>query len=452
MKHLFFNSISLIVIAIILFTSCEKEENIEPTGTGKVQFSIEASLLKTSNDVNSLSSSVVGAILSVKDESGMRIIISEVFKIYKFGEAYISEPIALSNGNYSLSEFILIDMNGEAVYAAPIEGSERAILVNTPLPIDFVVDIDQVTKVVPEVLSVENSTPEDFGYTTFSFEQVPVIDFLVGVFNYSEATQNLELTNANLMVSSQGEILFDSPIDALTNKITVNGEKSEYKVTITKPGYVSYAYTFSADSLASHFDYPLIVVLEEGNQVIIQPGATEGKDAFVSSYYPDKNYGNHELLQSLSWTISGSEVDLRSYLSFDLSALPEGCQIIDAKLSLYEHHTSGVPSDGHSTLTGSNESYIKRVITSWDESTISWNNQPGYTDENYVIIPESSHPFEDYIDIDISQLVRDIFNNPTESFGIVISLVDENPYKALYFASSDYSDATKHPKLVITYE
>ncbi|MBO3802906.1 MAG: DNRLRE domain-containing protein [Candidatus Brockarchaeota archaeon] len=57
----------------------------------------------------------------------------------------------------------------------------------------------------------------------------------------------------------------------------------------------------------------------------------------------------------------------RGFIKFDLSNIPPGSKINDARLYLYKY----IPSDSPRTYRCSN------VISSWSEDTVTWNNQPG---------------------------------------------------------------------------
>ncbi|SDK34622.1 hypothetical protein SAMN05421823_102515 [Catalinimonas alkaloidigena] len=194
-------------------------------------------------------------------------------------------------------------------------------------------------------------------------------------------------------------------------------------------------------------------LLPAGDQtLVLQPNSVDGKDALVNLQYPNTNYGQSERLQSLSWTIDGSNVILRSYLAFDLSGVPVGSQITSAKLSLFAYHDGTLPSEGHSHQSGSNSAYIQRVTTFWDEETITWNNQPSYSIGNQVVLPQDTSALQDYVGIDVTGLIQDIKNNPAEGHGMVISLVEESPYRGLSFASSDHDVKEKRPMLTVTYK
>ena len=58
---------------------------------------------------------------------------------------------------------------------------------------------------------------------------------------------------------------------------------------------------------------------------------------------------------------------------------------------------------------------------------------------------------QDYIGIDISDLVRDIYNSPTESFGFMLRLKREDGYRRMFFATSDVDEENMRPKLDIYY-
>lgn len=182
--------------------------------------------------------------------------------------------------------------------------------------------------------------------------------------------------------------------------------------------------------------------------LILKPSGEEGKDALISSLDPSENYAEHPDFTSLSWTNSGDLVDFRSLIDFDLSSIPNGAAVEYAKLSLYSYNS---PSNGsHSTKSGSNESVLSRVTSSWDENTVNWNNQPNSVAENQIYLPSSSNSIQDYLDIDVTNLIEDMISEDT-SYGFLLKLVTEQSYRSMLFASSDNSDATLHPKLEICY-
>ena len=183
--------------------------------------------------------------------------------------------------------------------------------------------------------------------------------------------------------------------------------------------------------------------------IVLQPDEDTSKDALISSLEKSKNRGFYPDFVAMSWTVSGDPVDYRSLIEFDLSNIPSGAVINSAYLSLYSHDSPGLGS--HSTTSGSNESVLSRITSSWEENSVTWNNQPTTTTENQVFLLESSSSTEDYLNIDVTDLVLDMIADSANSHGFLIKLLTEQHYRSLVFAASGHSDSDLHPKLEVTY-
>lgn len=89
----------------------------------------------------------------------------------------------------------------------------------------------------------------------------------------------------------------------------------------------------------------------------------------VKAGYADKNSPNAAFPNDTYCYVNGSNsYQYRSFLQHDFSGIPCGSKIISAKLYIYPRSgNDNVNSGGHKFDT---------VISEWDESTLSWNNQP----------------------------------------------------------------------------
>ena len=174
--------------------------------------------------------------------------------------------------------------------------------------------------------------------------------------------------------------------------------------------------------------------------ITLQPGPAEGKDALVSSFFPESEYGSG-LIIDVGNTADGTI--LRSYIQFDLSSVPENARVIDTDLLLYQYNTSGT------------EDFIidlHKVTSEWQEGTINWNSQPTYSTE-----AECSRTI--YVgqviwkDWDMDDLVQGWLNGTISNYGMALIDTDETSVNTIaYFHSSDYiDDTTKRPKLVVDY-
>src|SRR5207302_3584445 len=105
----------------------------------------------------------------------------------------------------------------------------------------------------------------------------------------------------------------------------------------------------------------------------------------------------------------------------------------------------------HSSLSGSNEAVLQRITAAWSESTVTWNNQPATTNQNEVILSQSTAIHQDYLSIDVLNLVNDMLQNPSSSFGFMIKLQTEIRITTMKFETIDNADCNIHTKHVITY-
>lgn len=136
----------------------------------------------------------------------------------------------------------------------------------------------------------------------------------------------------------------------------------------------------------------------------------------------------------------------RSLIEFDLSYITD-TNVVVAYLSLY----SPQKSVGHKFSDGSNASYLQRIVSEWP-LYLSWRRQPYISHLNQVLIPASSSQYQDYPNINVTAIVRDMLVRPTKSFGFLFSLQTEEPERSMMFCSPFFQDSIKHPRLSIYFE
>jgi Secretion system C-terminal sorting domain len=103
----------------------------------------------------------------------------------------------------------------------------------------------------------------------------------------------------------------------------------------------------------------------------------------------------------------------------------------------------------HHTLSGPNNFWIERVTANWNELNVTWNNQPPTSNVNRVSMPASTSPTENYLNTNVTQLIKDMISQ--NNFGFMLRLDNEDPYRAINFCSSDHTNPNLRPKLSITY-
>jgi len=184
--------------------------------------------------------------------------------------------------------------------------------------------------------------------------------------------------------------------------------------------------------------------------LVLQPDST-GKDCLLYDLAPTGGMPDNPEFDACAWTIQGMPMRLRSLIDFDWSQVPANATVVSATLTLYNNPTStnGFQNGEHSHYSGSNAAWLQRITSPWAEN-VSWSAQPSTTTLNQVTLPQDTTPHQDYV-IDVTQLVIDQIDNAGSSFGFMLRLQTEQQYRLLAFASSDYPDPAKRPKLEIQY-
>ena len=163
------------------------------------------------------------------------------------------------------------------------------------------------------------------------------------------------------------------------------------------------------------------------------------------------NVSSHDIdLDAQAWTKGGTPLTVRGAFKFDLSAIPANATIVSAKLSLYSNPT---PINGDQIVANSganNAMYIRRITTNWSGTTATWQTQPSTDISSQILIPHTSQPFLDLIDVDVKNLVSTMVS--TNNYGFMITLQNEVTLTTRQFCSSNHSNAAKRPKLVVVYQ
>jgi hypothetical protein len=162
----------------------------------------------------------------------------------------------------------------------------------------------------------------------------------------------------------------------------------------------------------------------------------------------DASDENAPEFEAEAWTHNGDPSYFRGLFRFDLSSIPSTATIVSARLTLYSNPTPINGNQVDANYGTNNSMYIQRVTSAW-APTVTWQNQPPTTTTSQLSVPSTTQSRLDLIDLDVTNLVKDMqqFGN----YGFMIRLQSETILTSRIFCSSKYSDAAKHPKLVIQY-
>ncbi len=332
--------------------------------------------------------------------------------------SFLADPTTIMEGESSTLSWAISDTSVEVYWADIDNGIE-------------IVDLNGETTVSPTKTTTYTLTVfHSMGHTT---ESVTV--YVVK----AAGSIDVNSTPAAAKVSLDGE-----DTGQVTPTILTNIEAGNHVVEIDLFGYKVWEDPAVA-VIADQTTY-LEPVLTPASLVTItiQPGPTDGKDALVSTYSPNTNYGNGVIID-----VGNNDVAiLRTFLEFDLDAhnysVPVDAVVVDAELWLDLYSTPYEEEDIEVTL--------HRVMTKWEEDTITWNSQPDYSTE-----AEASQTLfvgeKGWIVWDIGDLFQDWVYGTIPNYGMVLKDTDETSNNTIgYFHSSEYpTDPNKRPKLVVSF-
>jgi hypothetical protein len=455
--------ISLVLPSVFIIYSCKKN-NGDSTGKGKVEFSIGLPGNAGTKSAAVLDSSTLSyqIMISVEDMAGNAVLTDKLIPLYTFGTGFLSDNVELNTGEFQLTKFMVINPSGEVVYAAPKVGSPLAYLCTHPLPFNFNILSNQVTKVLPEVLAVGDQTPDKFGYASFGVEIIKAIDlWTMCVIDNPLLMAPTQITTAKLTVSVPNGWHYTYMLEAAINHLLLRGGSEVYYFVLEKEGYQPQEMQFNVkDLLATTKENPLLLKIpydSRFNVFVLQPGPETGKDAMISNLDPDKNFGDYKYFEAtfLTEPVLAVMRSNRSLIAFNLDSLPKSVVIKKVTLQLaYDlpvpfdstYITDIYPSPGVVWYGG----VLQQIIEPWEENKVTWNTQPKTIEANQVFIP----PFirnVNFIEVDVTKLFVSVSATPLPNWGMLFRLWPVDKFPGFRFASSDFAVPNMRPKLTIYY-
>jgi hypothetical protein len=461
----FIRSLTLILLVVFAFSSCEKNSD---TSKGTAKFSIAS--IEQSNQLKSAwaDTDLVSyhLLVSVEDSDGTSVLSDHLVPVYLFGPGYISEELEMNEGDYFLTEFMLIDPSGAVIAATPVEGSPLAYLVNDPLPLEFSIEGGTATLVSPELLAVGSHTPGDFGYISFGGQIIKPLDFYTVciIDNPLSMSPVQPPVTADLTVVAGNNWRYRFRLEASVNHLIIRGGYEYYTFLLEKEGYLPQKFEFTARELrATTETSPLMLKIPydsgQWKVLVLQPGPEDGKDAMITNLDPGENFGAHKYFEAtfISEPVLTVMRSNESLISFDRNSLPKSATIKRVILNLWYDlplvwdSTIFYPAGG-----GSIEwcgGVLQKIIEPWEEDKVTWNAQPKTTEANQVYIS----PFilnTNMITVDVTKLyVQDPLTDAPDipGYGMFLRLWPREWVPGFRFASSDFTEARMRPKLTIYY-
>ncbi len=192
--------------------------------------------------------------------------------------------------------------------------------------------------------------------------------------------------------------------------------------------------TVDEDFMArTDIQYPLVI-----DPTVTISGANVTTDTCIDQQYPNSNY----YLSGNLWTGGAYGTNaMRSYLKFSLPGTIRAQMVTRAELNVKKQ-------DGYSNPTI--RAYY--VANDWTPSLVTWNNNPGFEDDDEVLSCNFVATTDNWYKSEITYFVRNWLLNPDENYGTLLKEPAEaNTAQKTKFYSSDCSTAAYKPYIVIYY-
>lgn len=243
MKNIFIY-LGIILLALSLQMCSEENPPVKP---GRVQFSFKpdaASNGRVTELFPWVPDSMMVLYVTIQDGAGEDVYFREEVSILRMGDRFVTTPLALEEGDYEITEFMLAYRGYDIWYATPMEGSPLASLVSDPLPIAFSVTGNVVTDTDVEVLDVRAHETAYFGYVTFDIVDVPFPQFQLAIFKHTDG--GIVLSGGHVYVLQNEDTVFHEYLPAGVNDILLPDVNLDvhYTLIIEEEGYERYEFVF----------------------------------------------------------------------------------------------------------------------------------------------------------------------------------------------------------------
>ena len=259
-------------------------------------------------------------------------------------------------------------------------------------------------------------------------------------------------TEAELFIDEEGSIHFGKAVIPHAFMYDARGSVSdnvEYALEQTENGYIL---TITPDRSWLEDEARVYPVVIDPTVITDSPTYGDVSDAYVREALPNFN-SNYYYLMHAGNDVSDPELHkLRYFLRINnLPVLPKASRVLSAIVSL-QQAGNGYWYSFNSTYTSRLTVTAKEVTSSWSESTLTWNNQPSFSDIVIDYVVSSSATAGCYLDFDITSCMQKWYENTSTNYGIVFqTTTEEYDGFTTFISTDDIMFSATNPSFYITY-
>ncbi len=259
-------------------------------------------------------------------------------------------------------------------------------------------------------------------------------------------------TNCELYIDEEGCIHLGEGTIPHAFMYDARGDVSdsvEYTLEQTEYGYILTVTPDREWLENAEREYPVVI-----DPTLITDSPTHGdvSDAYVREGIPNFNSNYYYLMHVGNASLDSELLKMRSFFRVNnLPELPKASRILSAIVSLQQ------AGNGYwYSFSSSSSSYLtvvaKEVTSSWAENTLTWNNQPSFSDTVIDYSVSASDTAEIYLNFDVTSCMQRWYEDSSTNYGIVLQSATESLDGFTTFISADdVIFSTTNPSFYITY-
>jgi len=186
------NILTLIAATILICSTCSPYDQMAPP-MGYASFGVSNNIPPLGRQGSSGLPAFL--LLTILDMGGQPVIMDSLLVLLPSEKGYHTDRLQFPAGQYRVAKFVIFDSAGTVAFATPLTGSNRAIVMNTALPLEFIIgsgDESYIESVI--ALVVPSDKPSDYGYDS--------LDFVYNLPEFVPINVNVELTVGDLVYNN----------------------------------------------------------------------------------------------------------------------------------------------------------------------------------------------------------------------------------------------------------
>ncbi|MFN5370715.1 MAG: DNRLRE domain-containing protein, partial [Bacteroidia bacterium] len=212
----------------------------------------------------------------------------------------------------------------------------------------------------------------------------------------------------------------------------------------------------------------LFISINVSGQIYTAPSVADAQLNYnqTCTDWQTSNYSTQDHFSVMEWTwgsgipnVTCGQGTIRGVMRFDMNVGALHNELYDNRARLKLFFPDGfdaapiLQSHRYYGLATGNAFFINRITEPWDEASVTYNTQPGFSSIDPIYVPTTvENPSTQDYSIDVSAYVNAWICSQQPNYGLLFKLEEEGTiYKQQIFTTREWSDPTNRPIIEIEY-